>query len=339
MIRIDGSEGEGGGQVLRTALALSLATGAGFQIENIRARRRKPGLLRQHLTAVRAATAIGRARVSGDLIGSAALTFTPGSIQPGDYTFSVGTAGSASLVLQTVLPPLLLAGGPTTITIDGGTHNPGAPPFDFLDRVFLPLVERLGPSVRARLERHGFYPAGGGRIVARIEPAGALRGLELLERGEITSRRVRVLLANLPRHIAKREVEVALGLLNWSEATAVIDEVTSAPGPGNVVLIEIEAQHVREICTAFGESGVPAEAVAEKVGREALRYLAAGVPVGGHLADQLLPLLALGGGGTFRTLTPTQHTKTNAGIVQLFTGAAIETTIEDHDVVRIDVKK
>src|SRR5688572_20434806 len=136
MIRIDGSEGEGGGQVLRTALALSLATGTGFQIENIRAKRRKPGLLRQHLTAVRAATAIGGARVTGDVIGSLALTFTPGPTEPGDYTFSVGTAGSASLVLQTVLPPLLIAGGPTTLTIEGGTHNPAAPTFDFLDRVF-----------------------------------------------------------------------------------------------------------------------------------------------------------------------------------------------------------
>jgi RNA 3'-terminal phosphate cyclase (ATP) len=338
MIRIDGSDGEGGGQVLRTALALSLATGTPFRIEGIRAKRRKPGLLRQHLTAVRAATAVGQARVEGDALGSAELTFVPAAVRPGYSACAVGTAGSATLVLQTILPPLLLAGAPSTVAIEGGTHNPAAPPFDFIERVFLPVVERLGARVSAALERPGFYPAGGGRIVARIGPVARLAALELLERGEITGRRVRVLLANLPRHIAEREIRVALRLLNWSETAGVIDTM-DAPGPGNAVLIEMESEHACEICSAFGETGVVAEAVADRVAHEARRYLAAAVPVGCHLADQLMPLLALGDGGSYRTLALTQHSKTNAAIVRLFTGATIDVTPEGRDAVRVDVKR
>jgi RNA 3'-terminal phosphate cyclase (ATP) len=338
MISIDGSRGEGGGQVLRTALALSLATRTPFCIENIRAKRKKPGLLRQHLTAVHAATAVGRARVEGDVLGSPALSFDPTCVAPGEYRFAVGTAGSAMLVLQTILPPLLVAEAPSTVVVEGGTHNPAAPPFDFLDRVFLPTIERIGAKVTRTLERAGFYPAGGGRLVAAIDPAGALEELVLLERGEITRRSIRVLLANLPRHIAEREIAVSLKLLNWNESFSAIERVDAA-GPGNAVLIEIESEHGRELCTAFGETGVVAEAVADKAVREARRYLAAGVPVGCHLADQLLPVMALGRGGAFRTLEPTQHTKTNAEIVRMFTGAAIAFAEEGRDVVRVEVEK
>ena len=161
---VDGSKGEGGGQVLRTALALSLVSGQPFRIDRIRAGRAKPGLMRQHLTAVRAAAAIGQARVSGDHIGSTELAFTPSRVAGGDYTFAVGSAGSATLVLQTVLLPLLLARESSRLTLEGGTHNPWAPPFDFLTRAFLPLVNRMGGRARASLIRPGFYPAGGGRL-------------------------------------------------------------------------------------------------------------------------------------------------------------------------------
>jgi RNA 3'-terminal phosphate cyclase (ATP) len=338
MIRIDGSEGEGGGQVLRRALALSLATGTPFQIDRIRGRRQRPGLLRQHLTAVQAATAIGGARVEGDALGSAALTFVPAQVQPGEYAFAVGTAGSAILVLQTILPPLLLASGSTTLAIEGGTHNPAAPPFDFIDRVFLPVVERLGPRVSRVLERHGFYPAGGGRLVVRIQPAPQMGFLAMLERGEITGRTLRVLIANLPRHIAEREVSMVSRLLNWNQAQAGIERVEAA-GPGNAVLVEIVSEHASELCSAFGETGVLAEAVADGAVRQARRYLAAGVPVGCHLADQLLPLLALGQGGAFRTVALTQHAKTNADVVRMFTGASIDVTPEGRDVVRVDVTR
>ncbi len=337
MITIDGSKGEGGGQVLRTSLALSLATGAPFRIENIRGQRPKPGLLRQHLTAVQAAAAVGRARVEGNAAGSLELTFTPDGVHPGDYSFSVGTAGSATLVLQTILPPLLMAGGRTVVTLEGGTHNPWAPPFDYLERVFLPVVNRLGPRVEVKLERYGFYPAGGGRFTVTIDPAPRLARLELCDRGPVVDRRLRALVAHLPRHIAEREVATARGLLNWGDESAKVEVVANTPGPGNVLLIEIVSEHVTEICTGFGESGTPAESVADRAVRDARRYMAAGVPVGSHLADQLLPILALGGGGSFRTLTPSRHALTNAEIVRQFVDVDIVVTPETRDVVRIDV--
>src|SRR5262245_60443308 len=171
---IDGSQGEGGGQILRTALALSLVTGAPFRVEKIRAGRQKPGLLRQHLTAVTAAVEIGGAAVEGATLGSRELSFRPGSVRPGAYRFAVGTAGSAALVLQTVLPALLTATGPSTVVVEGGTHNPHAPPFDFLALAFLPLLARMGARAQATLDRPGFYPAGGGQLTVEITPAPAL---------------------------------------------------------------------------------------------------------------------------------------------------------------------
>lgn len=339
MITIDGSKGEGGGQILRTALTLSLATGRACRIENIRGARPKPGLLRQHLTAVNAAAAISGARVDGADPGSRTLTFAPGAITPGDYTFAVGTAGSATLVLQAVLVPLLLARGTSTLTLEGGTHNPWAPPFDFLDRVFLPLVNRLGPRVEASLKRPGFYPAGGGRFTVTIEPVAALARLDLLERGEIAGRKVKVMIANLPRHIAERELATALKLLNWGDDCGAIDVVTGAPGPGNVLLVELVGEHVTEICTGFGEMRTPAEGVAEKAAKELRRYLAAGVPVGSHLADQLMPLLALGAGGSYRTLPLTRHASTNADVIRQFVDVGIDVTNEARDVVRVDIEQ
>jgi RNA 3'-terminal phosphate cyclase (ATP) len=338
MITIDGSKGEGGGQVLRTSIALSLATGVPFRLEKIRARRQQPGLMRQHLTAVQAAAAVGRARVEGAEPGSGVLTFAPQCVQPGDYIFSVGTAGSATLVLQTVLPPLLVASRPSRLILEGGTHNPWAPPFDFLARAFVPIVNRLGAHVHVSLECAGFYPAGGGRFTADIMPASSLSRLELCERGEITGRRIRGIVSNLPRQIAEREVRAALDSLNWpAEAGAV--EVVAGAGPGNVLVIELESEQATEVCTGFGEVGVRAEAVAGRASDDARRYLAAGVPVGCHLADQLLPLLALGDGGVFRTVGLSQHTRTNADIVREFVDVDIRVQSERRDVVRVEVGK
>jgi RNA 3'-terminal phosphate cyclase (ATP) len=336
MITIDGSKGEGGGQILRTSLALSLATGAPFRIEKIRAGRKKPGLMRQHLTAVHAAAAVGRARVDGAATGSMTLTFEPQALEPGEYTFSVGTAGSATLVLQTVLPPLLRAPAPSTLTLEGGTHNPFAPPFDFLERAFLPVVNRLGPRVEVALERAGFYPAGGGRFTATITP-GPIGPLDLRDRGDIVSRRVKATVSNLPREIAQREVRAVLEALNWNGDSGEVASV-AGPGPGNVVVIDITSEHASEVCTAFGEVGVRAEAVAGRAADDARRYLAAGVPVGAHLADQLLPIAALGQGAVFRTVGLTQHTRTNADIVGRFVPVECRMTTESRDVVRVELE-
>jgi RNA 3'-terminal phosphate cyclase (ATP) len=337
MVIIDGSAGEGGGQVLRTALALSLATGTPFRIDKIRAGRKKPGLMRQHLTAVQAAAAVGRARVDGAAPGSQALTFEPRGLEPGDYTFSVGTAGSATLVLQTILPPLLSASAPSTIALEGGTHNPAAPPFDFLDRAFLPIVNRLGPQVTVTLERAGFYPAGGGRFVASVSPS-RISALQLCDRGEIVTRRVCGVVSNLSRGIAEREVRTALELLNWSADAGQVG-IVDGPGPGNVVVIEIGSEHAVEVCTGFGEVGVTSEAVARRAVDQARRYLAADVPIGCHLADQLLPIMALGAGGAFRTMTLSQHARTNADVIRRFIDVEIETVAEARDAVRVEMRK
>src|SRR5215510_1529252 len=183
MIEIDGASGEGGGQILRSSLSLAICTGQPFRIANIRANREKPGLMRQHLTAVKAAAEVCAGEVDGAELGSRALTFRPGKLAAGDYSFAIGTAGSCTLVLQTVLPPLLLATETSSIRITGGTHNKGSPPVDFLARAFLPLINRMGPKVNLELVRHGFYPRGGGEIRVDIVPSTKLEPITLLERG------------------------------------------------------------------------------------------------------------------------------------------------------------
>jgi RNA 3'-terminal phosphate cyclase (ATP) len=333
VLTLDGAQDEGGGQILRTALALSLVTGTPFRIDNIRAGRSKPGLLRQHLTAVTVAVAVGGADVEGAALGSPALTFRPGAVKAGDYHFAVGTAGSTGLVAQTVLPALLTAAAPSTLTLEGGTHNPAAPPFDFLARAFLPLVARMGPRVEAGLDRPGFYPAGGGRCVFRVTPAPRLAPLALLERGVLRRRRARALVARLPRRIAERELAVVRARLGWSEAeveAAVVDDGTR--GPGNVLLLEVESEHVTEVFSAFGEQGVRAETVAERAVRETRRYLAAGAPVGPHLADQLLLPLALAGAGAIRTIALTSHARTNLAVIRAFVPTPVAVAGERDDV-------
>lgn len=320
MITIDGSFGEGGGQILRTALALALVTGQPFRIEKIRAGRKNPGLLRQHLTSVKAAAQIGHAKVEGDSISSTQLTFVPGSIAAGEYAFAVGTAGSTTLVLQTILPALLCAPGPSRITLEGGTHNPFAPPFPFLAQAFLPLLNRMLGSgqITAMLARCGFYPAGGGKLEINITPAPQLTPLTLLARGELRARRARALVANLARSIGERELKVVGQKMNWLPEWLHLEEAKGSNGPGNVVLIELEYEHVCEVFTGFGERGVTAEAVAMQAIQAARRFLSTEAAVGEYLADQLLIPLALAGGGAFTTVAPSRHTTTNIEIIRQF---------------------
>lgn len=318
MLSIDGCAGEGGGQILRTALALSIVSGQPFRITRIRAARERPGLLRQHLTAVKAAAEVSAAAVDGAALESAAVTFRPGPVRPGEYSFAVGTAGSATLVLQTVLPALLTAPSPSHLILEGGTHNPAAPPFDFLLKSFLPLINRMGPAVTAELARPGFYPGGGGRFEVTIEPAPRLLPLELSERGAIKAIRVRAIVANLPRSIGEREVQAVLRALSLAEDCAAVEEIRGAHGQGNAVMIEIETQHHTEVCTGFGQRGVPAETVADIAVKEARAYIASGLPVGVHLADQLLLPLALAGAGRFRTGPLSLHARSNIDVIRRF---------------------
>jgi RNA 3'-terminal phosphate cyclase (ATP) len=320
MLVLDGSQGEGGGQILRSALGLSLVTGTPFRIDDIRAGRQRPGLMRQHLASVLAAAAVGAAEVEGAEIGSRQLTFRPGVVRGGEFAFAVGSAGSVSLVLQTVLPALIVAAQPSQLLLEGGTHNPGGPPFDYLAQTYLPLLRRMGPDVTATLERPGFYPAGGGRLRIIIAPVSRLRPLDLEERGAIVGLRTRAVVANLPRVIGEREGAQLQKRLGWGEASHSIDERPDSTGPGNVVMAEVRSEHLTEVFTAFGSRGVRAEAVANQLADEVDAYLATDVPVGPHLADQLPLLLALAGGGSFRTLALTLHTRTQLDVIPMFLG-------------------
>jgi RNA 3'-terminal phosphate cyclase (ATP) len=323
MIEIDGAQGEGGGQILRSSLSLAICTQQAFHIAEIRANRDPPGLKRQHLTAVRAAAEICDARVEGAELGSRAFTFRPGPVRAGEYSFAIGTAGSSTLVLQTVLPPLLRAEGPSHVRITGGTHNRGSPPFDFLERAFLRQLRVLGGDVDLTLATHGFYPRGGGEIRARILPVMATRALDLTTRGTFVRGFAEAYIAGLPGQIAQRELEVVGRHLGWGRELLHLRALPNDRGPGNAVTVTLEYEHVTEVFTGFGERGVRAEEVALAAAREAAAYLAASAPVGEHLADQLLLPMALGAGGRFLATVATEHLRTNARVVERFTGRRV----------------
>lgn len=328
MITIDGSEGEGGGQILRNASALSLVTGEPFVIEKIRAGRDQPGLMRQHLTAIEAACTIGGAECEGLELGSNRIAFTPGSVAPGEYRFAVGTAGSTALVLQTVIVPLALADKPSRLVIEGGTHASMAPPFDFIEKCFLPVFERMGPRVSARIKRHGFFPRGGGRIEVDIEPA-PLHRIECIERGAPQGREGTVYFASLDFKIAERIRKAALKAMpEWEESQIAIREVPADQGPGVALILGSAFENVTEIVSGFGKLGLSAERIGATAGKRMAGYEASGAFAGPYLQDQLLLPMALAGGGAFTSVKISEHTRTAADIIARFTG---RTTRFDQD--------
>ncbi|MDG5752308.1 RNA 3'-terminal phosphate cyclase [Qipengyuania sp. XHP0211] len=320
MITIDGSEGEGGGQVLRYSAALSLLTNEPFTIHNIRGGRAKPGLMRQHVTALEAACAIGGAECSGLTVGASELTFRPGSVTPGEYHFAVGTAGSTGLVLQTVLVPLMLADEPSKLVIEGGTHAMAAPPFEFLQKTLLPVLERMGPRISITLERHGFFPRGGGRIVVDIDPA-PLRPIECVTRGAFKAGKVEALVAGIPFDIADRELKAARKVLaEWPDEAFAPVQLPAENGPGNALLMEAEFEHVTEVMSGFGKLGVPAERLAKTAAKRMAGYLASQAFAGPYLQDQLLLPFAMAGRGAFTTVKLSEHTRTAVNLIERFSG-------------------
>jgi RNA 3'-terminal phosphate cyclase (ATP) len=318
MIEIDGSLGEGGGQVLRSALTLSMVTRQPFRIRNIRAGRPKPGLMRQHVAAVTAAAEISDAETGAVAVGDDALCFAPRALRGGDYAFAIGSAGSSSLVLQTLLPALLHAEHPSSITITGGTHNPMAPPVEFLQRAYRPVLERMGANIDIALRRHGFYPAGGGAVEARVSPIAAWRPLDLLARGDRKAGYAESVIAGVRRSVLERELECVRTAMGWTEEQTRAVSLPDSHGPGNVLLLTVEHDHVTEVFTAFGEKMLRAEAVAKRVVQEARRYLASGAAVGEYLGDQLMLPMALAGRGSFTVEQVSRHARTNADIISLF---------------------
>lgn len=308
----------GGGQLLRSSLSLALVTGRAFRMTDIRGKRPKPGLMRQHLTCVKAAAEVCGACVDGAEMGSTELVFRPGEVASGNYSFAIGSGGSTTLVLQTLLPALLHAEASSTLRIEGGTHNPMAPPFEFIEQCFLPILWSMGVDATVKLERPGFMQAGGGVLTAEIWPVKKWKKLKLTERGESVETFGRVLHAHLSGEIAKREIITASKILQWPENHIDLRYTNDSTGPGNAMLLGARFANVCEISTGIAQLGKSAEAVATGAAKSLRSYLASSAPVGAHLADQLLLPMALAGGGVFRTLAITDHTRTNMALIEQF---------------------
>ncbi|MHC4657060.1 MAG: RNA 3'-terminal phosphate cyclase [Planctomycetota bacterium] len=316
---IDGSSGEGGGQILRTSLTLSCITSKSLHIENIRAARRNPGLANQHLSCVRAACQICNGQSQGATKGSTVLDFQPGPIRSGDYHFDIGSAGSASLVIQTLLPALFLADKPSTVTVTGGTHNPMAPPFDFLDETFLPTIANAGFDGICTLIRHGFYPAGGGKITFNIQPwqKSTDRVIDLCQPVGKFRIKGRIYTAKLPVRIAQRQRKLLLqSKLNIKNTEHI--EVEETDGPGNCVMIRLCGSERTTVFTAFGMRGKPSEEVINEVVGLAENFLSRDAAVDRFLADQLLIYIAIAKAGSFTTNELSSHLQTNIEVIKKF---------------------
>jgi RNA 3'-terminal phosphate cyclase (ATP) len=343
-VSIDGSFGEGGGQILRTALALSCVTGRELVIHNIRKSRPKPGLQPQHLMSVRATAEISGARVDGDRISSTALRFSPGKVRGGDYRFDVASirssAGSTSLVLQTLLLPLLLTDGPSTVLIRGGTHVPWSPTFHYLKKVFLPLLSRMNARVDLSLEQWGWYPQGGGAIRARIEPCGEIRGINITDRGPLKSVKGLSEISNLPEHVAERQKSRAMkNLAERGMKADIVIEHDSSIGKGSLMFLAPEFENIIVGFHSLGAIGKRAETVADEACVSLFEYLDRKGALDPHLADQIVPYLALANGSSeITTSRITPHLLTNIWVVQQFVDAAItvEGGLGEPGSVRVD---
>jgi len=317
-IRIDGSFGEGGGQILRTALSLSCITGSSLNIFNIRKGRKKPGLMPQHQTCVNAISEICNAEVSGNAIGSTELTFVPRKIRPGDYFFDIKTAGSSSLVIQTLLPALIFSDGISRITIKGGTHVPSSPSYNYISEVFIPLLHRIGIKMETSINKYGFYPKGGGEVSFKIFPCEKIKRLNVVNRGELLSITGYSAVANLPLHIAERQKNSVIQDLSPLSANIDILEVTSF-GQGTFVFLKGAYENILTGFSALGERGKRAE----DVGREAASIFKdfnnSSACLDPHLADQIVIYLSLAQeGSTFTTSRITQHLLTNLWVIEKF---------------------
>jgi RNA 3'-terminal phosphate cyclase (ATP) len=325
MIELDGAQGEGGGQILRTSLALSLITGKAFHLHNLRAGRSKPGLQPQHLMSVRAAATIGQAALRGATLGSQDLVFEPGTVQPGKYRFPIGTAGATGLVLHTVYLPLALAGGPSTVTIEGGTHVKASPCFHFLHTTWRVYLERLGLHVGLQMRRPGFYPRGGGLIQADIAPCPVLNGLNIDRIEPVGAATGFSAVAGLPANIAERQARRARYRLEKLGLQVDLDEQSWDGGPGTVVGIELATSPAPTFFFALGERGKPAERVADEAVDQVQRFVEA-EPMGvdEHSADQvMLPLALAETPSHFPVAAVSSHLLTNVDVIRRFVERSI----------------
>jgi RNA 3'-terminal phosphate cyclase (ATP) len=317
-VEIDGSFGEGGGQILRTSLSLSCITSRPLRIFNIRKGRKKPGLMPQHITCVNAISEISNAEVSGNEIGSTELLFVPKKINPGDYIFDIKTAGSSSLVLQTLLPPLIFAESPSQITIKGGTHVPFSPPYHYITEVFIPMLKRLGIKMEYSINKYGFYPKGGGEVSFKIFPVKKIKGLNLISRGELLSIRGYSGVSRLPIHIAERQRDSLLQKIYPFSAKVEILNVSSL-GEGTFVFLKAEYENTLAGFSSLGKSGKPAEDVGKEAVEQFINFHNTQACLDSHLSDQIVIYLSLCGEDTsFTTSRITQHLMTNLWVIEKF---------------------
>jgi RNA 3'-terminal phosphate cyclase (ATP) len=325
MIIFDGAIGEGGGQILRSCLTLSVATGQSFTLKNIRAGRKKPGLRPQHMRAVQLAAAISEARINGAEIGSTRITFSPQSIQAGKYQSNIGTAGSTALVLQTIYLPLSLHDRPSSITISGGTHSPLSPSYDFIKQHWLQFLKRMEFRINLEMVQAGFYPEGGGKIRGTINPIKTIYPLNILNRGQLNQIRGSSAVANLDRSIAERQREQVIRRLGRHYPLNDIRiRNISSNFKGTTLYLVCEFEHSQCCYFSLGAKGKPAEQVADEVCEKIVNFLSIDATIDEYLADQLLlPLSFANGSSSFSTVKVTNHLRTNAEVIQQFNAADI----------------
>lgn len=324
MIEIDGSFGEGGGQILRTALSLSCLLKKPFRIYNIRRNRKKAGLMPQHLICVKAAQLISGAEVAGDTLGSTELLFRPNEVKGGDFLFDIGTAGSTSLVLQTLIPSLIFSDTKSSITLKGGTHVPFSPSYDYIAHVFLSVLKKMGLKIETKIESYGFYPKGGGRIKADIYSAKDLVPLNITERGEIKKLTAYSGVGNLPLSIAERQKDSLIKTLQnkikdieCPVDAHIINALT--PGQGTFVFLHAEAENSVAGFTSLGERGKKAELVGGEAAEEFISYYLSGAAFDHHLADQIVLYLSMAKpGSVFTSSRITEHLITNLNVISMF---------------------
>ena len=325
-VTIDGRCGEGGGQILRTAVTLSSLCRVPLYIEHIRGNRKKPGLRPQHLIAVNALATITDAKIEGATVDSTALFYEPARIKAGNYSFHIGTAGSTGLVLQTIIPVLLFGNALSQIQLTGGTHVPWSPPFHYLTIVFLPALRKMGGDVNLHISRWGWYPKGGGEIRASVRPTQGLRAIQCSHRGNLVNLSILSAVSNLPLHIAERQRGQALKQLEYLGFHPEIS-MEDAPSPGQGTLLFIAAQFEAGTAgfTSLGKKGKKAEIVADDACRELSAFLDSGGAIDRHLADQLLLYMALAEGySTFITERITEHLLTNIWVIEQFLPVAFD---------------
>jgi RNA 3'-terminal phosphate cyclase (ATP) len=322
IVEIDGSHGEGGGQILRTALALSAILRKGFTIHHIRSNRKNPGLQAQHLKALEALARITEAHTEGIKFGSQRVSFFPHKILPGDYQWEVRTAGSVTLLLQAILLPLCLTHGTSRLTLAGGTHVPWSPPFHYLSEVLLPTLKLMGVATDATIEKWGWYPRGGGKIQLKINPIHELRPISLLNRGPLKKIRGLSAISNLPKHVADRQKEHALKRIQEElEIDADINVAYDVPsnGPGSFLFLLSEHEKALAGFSSLGSRGKSAEKVADEAVGALKDYFGSEGCIDPHLADQLVPFMALAkGDSSFTTTQISEHLVTNLWVLQHF---------------------